>query len=291
MTEMVYVTPGYFETLGIPLLRGRAFRESDIHENAPVAIVSESFARRVFKGVDAALGRHVAISNVSCEIAGVVGDVQQHSGLELASRPISVEPTIYAPMAQSAPGFLYFVHRWYSPKWVVRSSASPARLEPKIQEAVAAVDKELPVSGFRTMDEVEGIYLLQQRYTTALFSMMAALALALAAIGLSGLISNTIAQRMHELGVRMALGATAMQMVAATVRPGILLALAGIASGALLARAAARLLDSMLWGVQPGDPVTFIATAAVLLLVAVMASLVPCLRILRLDPARTLHTE
>ena len=291
MTEMVYVTPGYFETLGIPLLRGRAFRESDTHENAPVAIVSESFALSVFKGVDAALGRHIAISNVSCEIAGVAGDVQQHSGLDLASRPVSVEPTVYAPMAQSQPRFLYFVHRWYSPKWVVRATASRARLEPKIQAEVAAVDAELPVSGFRTIGEVEGVYLQQQRYTTALFSMMAALALALAAIGLYGLISNAIAQRMHELGVRMALGATAAQIIAATVRPGILLALAGIASGALLARAAARLLDSMLWGVQPGDPITFMATAAVLLLVAVLASLIPCLRILNLDPARTLHTE
>jgi predicted permease len=291
VTEMVYVTPGYFETLGIRLLRGRAFRDSDTHSAPPVAIVSESFAQRIFKGVDAAVGRHVAINNISCEIAGVVGDVQQHSGLELASRPMSVEPTLYAPMAQSSRGFLYFVHRWYSPKWVVRSSASPARIAPKIQAEVAVVDADLPVSRFRTMDEIEGLDLQQQRYTTALFSMMAALALALAAIGLYGLISNAIAQRMHELGIRMALGATGAQIVAATVRPGILLALAGIASGALLARAAARLLDSMLWGVQPGDPVTFMATAAVLLLVAVMASLVPCVRILHLDPARTLHTE
>jgi predicted permease len=291
MMEMVYVTPDYFETLGIPLRRGRAFRESDTPENALVAIVSESFARRVFSGVDAALGRHIAIGNVKYEIAGVVGDVQQHSGLDLASRPLSVEPTVYAPMAQSAPGLLYFVHRWYSPKWVVRSSVSPPRLTPKIQAEVAAVDKELPVSGFRTMEEVEGIYLLQQGYTTALFSMMAALGLALAAIGLAGLIANTIAQRMHELGVRMALGATATQIVTATMRPGILLALAGIAAGALLARVAARLLDSMLWGVQPGDPMTFLATAVVLLVVTVAASLVPCLRILHLDPARTLHTE
>jgi predicted permease len=291
MTEMVYVTPGYFETLGIPLLRGRVFRESDTHENARVAIVSESFARRVFNGVDAALGRHIAIHNVSCEIAGVAGDVQQHSGLEMASRPLSVEPTVYAPVAQSSPGFLYFVHRWYSPKWVVRTNSTPARIEPKIQAEVAAVAAELPVSGFRTMDEIEGVYLRQQRYTTALFSMMAALGLALAAIGLYGLISNAIAQRMHELGIRMALGATAGQIVASTMRPGVLLALGGIAAGAVLARAAARLLDSMLWGVQPGDPVTFLTTAAALLVVAVAASLVPCLRILRLDPARTLHTE
>ncbi len=291
MTELVCVTPGYFETLGIPLLRGRGFRESDTAKSAPVAVVSESFARRVFGGIDQAMGRHVAVKDISLEITGVAGDVQMHSGLSLTGRPISIEPTIYTPFTQTAPGFLAFVHRWFSPKWVVRTNASPARIAPQIQTEVKAADADLPVFRFRTMDEVAGVYLQEQRYTTALFSMMAALALALAAIGLYGLISNAIAQRTHELGVRMALGATASQIVAATVRPGILLALAGIGAGALLARAAARLLESLLWGVDAGDPVTFFTTAAVLLVVAVLASLVPCVRILYLDPARTLHTE
>lgn len=291
MTEMVFVTPGYFETLAIPLLRGRGFRESDSHERAPVAVVSASFARRVFGGVDAAMGRHIAINGAACEISGVVGDVQQHSGLNGAAGPLSIEPTVYAPVAQTPAGFLYVVHRWHSAKWVIRSNAAPARIAPKIQEAVATADPQLPVSGFRTIDEIAGLYLQQERYATALFSMMAALALVLAAIGLSGLISNTISQRMHELGVRMALGATAPQIIAAAVKPAIVLTLSGIATGAVLARVAVRLLHSMVWGVQAGDLPTFLVTAAILLLAATVASFIPCLRILRLDPAETLHAE
>ncbi len=291
MTEMVFVTPGYFETLGIPVLRGRVFRESDSTNAARVAIVSESFARRVFGGVDAAMGRHIAINNTACEIAAVVGDVQQHSGLNSAGGPLSVDPTVYAPFAQTPRHFLYEMHRWFTPKWVVRLNAAPARIAPKVQEAVATADAQLPVSRFRTMDEVSGLFLQEERYATALFSMMAALALALAAIGLYGLISNTIAQRMHELGVRMALGATAAQIIAAAVRPAMKLVLIGIGAGALLARASTRLLDSMLWGVQAGDLLTFFVTAAILLLVAAVASFIPCLRILRLDPARTLRAD
>ena len=291
MTEMVFVTPGYFETLSIPVLRGRGFRGSDSADAAPVAIVSESFARRVFGGLDAAMGRHIAINNTACEIAAVVGDVQQHSGLNSAGGPLSVDPTVYAPFAQTPRHFLYEMHRWFTPKWVVRLNAAPAHIAPKVQEAVATADAQLPVSRFRTMDEVSGLFLQEERYATALFSMMAALALALAAIGLYGLISNTIAQRMHELGVRMALGATAAQIIAAAVRPAMTLVLIGIGAGALLARASTRLLDSMLWGVQAGDLLTFFVTAAILLLVAAVASFIPCLRILRLDPARTLRAD
>ena len=292
MAEVVYVTPGYFETMAIPLLGGRVFRESDARDNARVIVVSESFARTVFGGGQEAMGRHLGIDDrTPREIVGVVSDVQQHSGLNGGLGPFSVEPTIYLPVDQTSSGFVYGIHRWFSPKWVVRTNAAPSRIAPKIQAAIAAVAPELPISHFKTMDELSGLYLEQQRYTTALFSMMAALGLALAAIGLYGLISNAIAQRTHELGIRMALGASVGQIIAATARPGILLALAGIAVGAVLARAAARLIASMLWGVHAGDAATFAVTAGILLVVSVAASLIPCARLLRLDPARTLHSE
>lgn len=290
--EVIYVTPGYFETMAIPVLGGRGLRESDTRENARAIVVSESFARTVFGGAQEALGRHLAVDDrTPREIVGIAGDVQQHSGLNGGLGPLALEPTIYLPVDQTSSEFLYGIHRWFSPKWVVRTNAAPSRIAPKIQAAVAAVDPQLPISHFKTMDEISGLYLEQQRYTAALLSMLAALGLALAAIGLYGLISNAIAQRTHELGIRMALGASMGQIVASTVRPGILLALAGIGAGAVLARAAARLIESLLWGVQPGDPITFAATAAILLLISVAASLIPCLRILRLDPARTLHSE
>ena len=193
-------------------------------------------------------------------------------------------------MAQTSNGFLYAIHRWFSPKWVVRTGAPPARIEPKIQDAIGGADPELPVS-FKPMDEISSVFLQEQRYMAALFSMLALLALALAAIGLYGLISNLVAQRTYEIGIRIALGATARQTIAGAMKPGIVLALIGIAVGAVLARAAVRLLDSLIWGIQPADPLTFAVTAGVLLAVAVLASLVPALRILRLDAARTLRNQ
>jgi len=286
MSETVYVTPGYFETLSVPLLQGRTFRESDTPQSNKVAVVSQSFASAVFGSAGAALGHRLRIENNDCGIVGVVGDVEQHSGLRGNRAPISVDPTIYLAMAQSPNGFL-----WFSPKWVVRTGASRARIEPKIQEAIAVVDPELPISRFKTMDELAGVFLQKQRYMAALFSMMAALALALAAIGLYGLISSSVAQRRYELGIRIALGATARQTIAGAMKPGIVLALIGIAAGAALARATVRLLESMIWGIQPTDPFTFCATAGVLLAVAAVASLVPALRILWLDAARTLRNQ
>lgn len=290
-TELVYVTPGYFETLGIPVLAGRVFRDSDSPDAPRVIAVSESFARRLYKTPEAALGRHISLNKITCEIAGVVGDVQQHSGFSGSAGPLSVEPTVYAPMAQTSAHFLYGIHRWFTPKWVVRSNSAPARIAARIQAAVAAKDPELPLSHFQAMDDMRDLYLKQQRYAGALFSALAALALALAAIGLYALISDVIAQRTRELGIRVALGASVRQIVTATAGPGILMALAGVVAGAFLARVATRLIASMLFGVATDDILTLAATAAILLVVAIAASLIPCVRILRLDPAQTLRAE
>ncbi len=290
-TELVYVTPGYFETLGLRVLAGRAFRDSDSPDAPRVIAVSESFARRLYKTPEAALGRHISLNKIACEIAGVVGDVQQHSGLSGSAGPISVEPTVYTPMAQTSPRFLYGIHRWFTPKWVVRSNAAPARIAPRIQAAIATVDPELPLSHFQAMEDIRDLYLKQHRYASALFAALAAIALVLAAIGLYALISDSIAQRTRELGIRVALGASIRQVVAATARPGIVMALAGIVVGALLARVGTRLIASMLFGVQADDAVTFASTAAILLVTAIAASLIPCVRILRLDPAQTLRAE
>jgi predicted permease len=292
MTEAVYVTPGYFEAMAIPLLRGRGLTEADAPDSGKTAVVSKTFAERVFGSVGAAIGRHIAVDNpVTREIVGVAGDVQLHSGLAGSGMPMTVEATVYLPVWQTSGKFLAYVHQWFSPKWVVRTAAAPAQIGPGIQAAIKEGEPQLPIGHFRTMEEVSGQYLQEQRYTTALFSMLAALGLALAAIGLYGLISNAIAQRTYELGVRMALGATAWQMVLATVRPAILLALAGVGVGVLAARAAGRLLTSLLWGVDPADPATLVAMSGLLLATAVIASLIPCLRILKLDPARTLHGQ
>ena len=290
MAEWVYATPGYFAAMRIPILRGREFRESDNADGARVVVVSQSFAARYFSKGDA-LGHHVLCGRDTCEIVGIAGDVEQHSGLTGGEGPISIEPTAYMPAAQTADAYFKLVHTWFSPKWVIRTSGPMLGLEARIQNAIAAVDPQLPVAHFRTVDDLRGVYTTDQRYLALLFSVLAALAVLLAAIGLYGLIGRGIVERQHEIGVRLALGATAEQTMLDAMRPGLLLGVAGVALGSVLSLATARLLKSLIWGVRTTDPTTLLATAAILLLVTVMASLVPALRILRLDPAETLREE
>jgi predicted permease len=287
--EFVYSTPTYFETMRIPVLAGRAFSDSDTPRTATVVVVSESFARKYFHGD--ALGRHLKMGKEISEIVGICGDVQQHSGLGGNQGPLSVEPTVYLPASQLNDGFVKLVHTWFSPKWVIRTSGPSAGLSAQIQAAVAEVDPRLPIAHFRTADQLRNVQTGSQRYLAALFSILAGLALLLAAIGLYGLISQSVAQRRHEIGVRLALGATARQTIAGLIRPAILLSLLGIGAGLAMSLVAVRFLRAMLWGVRATDPATFAATSAILLLVAALASVAPALRILRMDPSETLRSE
>jgi predicted permease len=292
-TEVVYATPGYFETMRIPILGGRGLLASDTPHNAMVAVVSQSFAAKWFPGSQA-VGRHFTSEDTPREIVGVVGDVQQHSGLGGNLGPICIEPTVYVPVSQTSGGLLKVIHVWFSPKWVirtVRAGGPMGNLTAQVQRAMAAIDSQLPIAGFKTVDDLQGVYTRDQRYLAALFSILAGIALLLAAIGLYGLISQSITQRTHELGIRLALGATPPQTMAAVMKPGILLALAGIGAGYALSLVAVRFLEHLLWGVRPTDPLTFVTMAAILLLVAALASLAPALRILRMDPAQTLRSE
>src|SRR3954462_14207875 len=250
---MDYCTPGYFETLRIPVRRGRALRDSDTEQSAAVALVSESFARKFFGSRDA-LGGHLQTGQSSREIVGIVGAVQQHSGLGDFG-PVSLDPTVYLPASQVNDAMLQVVHTWFSPKWVIRAPRAAA-VEPLVQAAIAAVDPQLPLARFKTLDDLRGKLPLDQRYHATLFSALAGLALLLAALGLAGLIQQSVTQRTHELGVRMALGASARQAIATMVRPGLLLAAIGVAAGFVLSRVAVRFLEHMLWGVRPTDPTT-----------------------------------
>jgi ABC-type antimicrobial peptide transport system permease subunit len=205
--------------------------------------------------------------------------------------PLAVDPTIYLPASQTADAFLRLVHTWFPPKWVIRTSGPAGALSVEVQRAVASVDPQLPLARFRSIDELQENVTSVQRYHAALFSILAGLALLLAAIGLYGLIAHSITERTHELGVRIALGATLPQVIAAVVRPGLLLAGAGVAAGYLISQFAVRWLEHMVWGVRPTDPATFLASAAILLAVTAAASIIPARRILRFDPARTLREE
>jgi predicted lysophospholipase L1 biosynthesis ABC-type transport system permease subunit len=251
-----------------------------------VVVVSESFAEKFFHGKEA-LGHHLSAG----EIVGMVGDVQQHSGLYHDHGPISVDPTLYIAASQTSDGAMQLIHTWFSPKWVIRASGPMGSLAAQIQRAVASVDSQLPIASFQTIDDLQAHITSSQRYRAALFSIFAGLALLLAAVGIYGSISQSVTQRTHELGVRIALGATAPEMIASVMKPGILAAFLGAGAGYLLSLAAVRFLEHLLWGVRPADPLTFVAAAAILLLAAAVASLAPALRILRLDPAQTLRNE
>jgi len=287
----VYVTPGYFGAMRIPLLQGRDFRESDSPDSARVLVVSRSLAARSFPH-GAALGRHMSCGQgTTCEIVGIVGDVVQHVELGGDTAPISVQPTIYMPVAQTRSDGLKLWHVWFSPKLAIRTAGPIRGLQSRVVAAITAADPLLPVARFHTVDELRGRYTSGGRYLALLFSVLAGLAVLLASIGLYGLVGRGIAERQHELGVRIALGATTEQTIVDIIKPGLILSVSGVLLGAFLSLAAASLLKRMIWGVAPADPATFFVTALILLAVTAVASIVPALRVLRLDPAETLRSE
>ncbi len=291
MAEMVYLTPGYFETMRIPLLAGRDIGVRDRAEAPAVVVVSESFANRYFHGTAAALGRHLEIERAAREIVGVVGDVEQHSSLGERTLPISLDPTIYLPAAQMSDLFLADVHHWLSPRWVIRALGPVSPLERQVRNVMASLDDGVPLAGFRTMAEVEARSTGGQRYLASLLAALAVLALLLAAVGIYGTISLTITRRQHELGVRIALGSPVKQMLADVAAPGLVPALWGIGIGLVLARFMVGFLERLLFGVRPGDPLTFVATSLVLLLVAAGATLAAGIRLARMDAAATLRSD
>jgi len=282
-----YVTPGFFKTLQIPLLRGRAFTTADNASSAKVAVVSESFVRYYLPNTLDPLGTHVD----DYQIVGIAADTQEQSGWGRGFGPLNAFRDVYVPAAQFPDGLFAMANTWFSPNWIVRTHGVVPGLQEAMRRALQSVDPRLPFSAFHSMSEVRGAALAKQRYWAALFSALAGLALALAALGLYGLIAQSVAQRTREMGIRMALGATVENVVRAAAAPGIALALLGIGAGLVLALFATRLLKSLIWGVTPTDPLTFVVVAAILIAVAGFASILPALRLTRLDPAVTLRDE
>ena len=289
MTNYCYVTSDYFRALRIPLLQGRSFSMSDSHDSAQVAVVNEAFAKN-YLAEQEAVGSHVRSGGTTRVIVGLVGSVQQKSGWG-GFGPINAAPAMYVPATQTSDKFLQLVHTWFTPAWIVRTKSGAEGISGEMQRAVQAVDPLLPFAGFRTMLDVRTRAYADQRFQTTLMSVLAGLALLLAAVGIYGLIANSVVERTRELGIRMALGATVAQAMRTVALPGITLALAGVAIGSLLALGTVNLLRHMIWGVRPTDPATFASVALALIGVAAAASIVPALRILRLNPAETLRDE
>jgi predicted permease len=290
-TNFIYGTPETFTTLQMPLLRGRGFRDSDRADSLKVTLVNQAFIKYYLATGQDPLGRQIQLMGGSTyQIIGVVADVPQQNGWGESS-PIAALPQMYVPADQMSNDSFQAVHTWFSPSWVVRTRGTVPGLSNAMRRALEAADPRLPFSAFHSMSEVRGQSLNQQRYQATLFSALAGLAILLAALGVYGLIAQSVAQRTREMGIRMALGASVGSVIKTAVAPGIFLSMAGIAAGLILALFATRLLKNLIWGVTATDPITFLSVALLLIAVAALSSALPALRLTRLDPAHTLRDE
>jgi putative ABC transport system permease protein len=280
------VSPGLFGAMGIPLLRGRTFTDADDVRTPLVAIIGDTMARQVFPGQDP-VGRRI-LFGVGPQgpdaqwvtIVGVAGDVRQ---FDLDSDP---RPAVYVPYAQET---LF----WFAPRdLVVRAAGTePLALAAAVRATIRSVDPNQPISSVRTMDDVVSEASARRRFSALLLGVFAAAALILAAVGVYGVVACSVEQRTREIGIRMALGARRRQVFGLVVGQAARLALLGVALGLAGSLALTRLLGSLLFGVTPTDPLTFVLTALVLPTCAVVACLVPARRATRLDPMVALRCD
>src|SRR5499426_555078 len=273
-------TTDYFSTMRIPIIRGRFFDDRDTMESQPVAIIDETMARKYWPDEEP-LGKRITFQGgpnnpVWREIVGIVGHVK-HKGLEGESRV-----QYYIPHSQTQNAFMSLV---------VRASVDPASLTGAVRGAISGLDKDLPVFRVKTMEQFVSDSMAQRRFAMTLVGIFAAVAMALACVGLYGVLSYSITQRSHEIGIRMALGAQVSDVLRLVVGQGMLLALAGLALGSVAAFVLTRLMANLLFGVTAGDPLTYAMIATLLTLVALVACFAPARRATKVDPIEALRYE
>ncbi|MGH7575414.1 MAG: FtsX-like permease family protein, partial [Longimicrobiales bacterium] len=273
------VTDGYFETLGIPRIDGRAPVRADAEGGRPVVWVNETFSRRFLDG--RAVGERIRFGEdtVWAEIVGVVGDVREFGLNE------EVRPAAYLPLSTMRPVQLDLM------QLVIRTDGEPTALMPAIRAAVTRVDPSVPLTTLRTMDEVVASSLARTSFTVLLLGIAASVALVLGVVGLYGVISTIVSQRTAEIGIRIALGAQPAAVRALVLREGLGIGIAGVLIGLVAAAAVTRVLASLLFEVSARDPLTFVTVAVVLTTVSVVATYVPARRAMRMDPIAALRTE
>ena len=279
------VTPGYFEALGTPLRAGRTFTDADRADTLPVIVINETMARRFWPG-QSALGRRLTMGRNErwITVVGIVADVR-HRGLDQVPRSEMYRPhTQFRYGGANAPAVSTMT-------WVVRTVGDPLAATSYARAAIAAVDPNLGISDVETMEQVVADATSDRRLNMLLFLLLGGLALALATIGVFGVVAYSVTQRTHEIGVRMAIGARSRDVARMVLRDGGQMAIAGVAIGLAIALAGARLIRGLLFGVSATDPLTFVTVGAGLLLVALLASYLPARRATRVDPMIALRGE
>jgi len=274
-------SPGYFETLGVPLVRGRLFDDRDVRDGARVAVINETMARRHWPDQDP-IGQRFSVGAPGggpTTVVGVVADVRQ---MGLA---VPADPELFLPLDQTSIPFMW------PRQMVVRTAGDPLALAPALRRAVWAVDPTQPVSSLRAMSEVLDTQLANRDMQLTLTGTFAVLALLLAAVGLYGVLSYTVSQSTNEIGLRMALGAQQKTVVGTVVRSALTTTVVGIGLGLLAASVLTSVIDSFLYGVRPTDPATAATVAGVLLLVAGLAALIPAVRAAGVNPMTALRAE
>jgi predicted permease len=272
------ISPNYFKTMGIPLLRGREFEERDSGQAAGVAVVNESFAERYFPGENP-LGKFIDIGDgfeTPRQIVGVVGDAKSKNLTTAAA------PEMYV-VNQQRP--------WQWTSFAIRTNSDPHNLASAIRRAVWSVDKDVPVNDIKTMEEMIGQTVAEPRFYTIMLTIFAGVALVLATVGVYGVVSYSVSQRTHEIGIRMALGAPQRTIINMVLRQSMMLAMIGVVGGVAGAFLLTRVLSSLLYTVSTTDPLTFVLIPVALAIVVLIASYVPARRASRVDPLIALRSQ
>jgi len=286
------VSPRYFQVFKIPLVRGRMFTERDDGGAVPVVLINEGLAKQFWPNSDA-VGQRITIgkgigpefAEAPREIVGIVGDVR---GQGLNNNP---DPIMYVPVAQVTDGVTALNNGIIPITWTIRTNVEPYSVSKEIQEALRTASGGLPVAHIRSMEQVRGESTSRTDFNVTLLVIFASLALLLAAIGIYGLMAYSVQQRTQEIGIRMALGASAQDVRKMVVRQGMALALAGVIIGVAAALGVTRLMASLLYGVTPKDPIAMTSVALLLVGVALAATYLPARRASQMDPVESLRYE
>jgi predicted permease len=276
------VTPGYFQAMGLRLVRGRLLNADDREDSMPVVVINQTMAERYWPGEDA-IGRQFIMGTDDkpwLTIVGIVGNVRHNAVVEDARAEFYVAHAQLPAHIGGAPRGMTLV---------AKTTGDPLAITGQVRDAVRAIDRNLPISDLRTMEDVAASALAQPRFVTFLLAIFAATALTLAAVGIYGTISLLVAERTQEMGIRLALGADRRAILKLVLGQGLVLTAIGLAAGVAGAAALTRTLAGLVYGVGPLDPLTFVAVPALLCVVALAACALPARRAAGVDPISTLR--